>query len=291
MKKLKLFWRFLLSLEENKATFFHANKKLISNKKYNFLYRKGYNNIETLYYNSEKDELYLKTKENISVVTNTDYGIFIEIFIDKIYSLPVYFYDKDFCVFDVGMNRGYASLFFANMEKCKHVYGFEIDVETFRWAQKNFELNKQLQSKISSYNYGFWDETKEIEILSSEKDGVTSVNIIATEFDEVKKLQQGKTNTLKKAYVKEASSVIDDFTKNVSNEKLILKIDIEGAEYKVLENLYTKGKLSVFDLIIGECHNGISHLEVYLNDFICLSKCEQTDKRIEFCYINKRIEL
>ena len=46
-----------------------------------------------------------------------------------------------------------------------------------------------------------------------------------------------------------------------------LKIDTEGAEYKILEDLYNSGVLNKIDLLMGECHFGIEKLEGYLNDF------------------------
>jgi hypothetical protein len=39
--------------------------------------------------------------------------------------------------------------------------------------------------------------------------------------------------------------------------KIILKIDVEGAEYEIFDDLCTSGTIEVFDLIVGDVHNGL----------------------------------
>lgn len=67
-----------------------------------------------------------------------------------------------------------------------------------------------------------------------------------------------------------------------------LLFNIEGAEYAVFEDLFNHGLLQQFDLIIGECHDGLLRLASYLKDFELIQKDVQTEKRIGFCYLHNR---
>ncbi|MBQ1655215.1 MAG: FkbM family methyltransferase, partial [Bacteroidales bacterium] len=44
----------------------------------------------------------------------------------------------------------------------------------------------------------------------------------------------------------------------------ILKIDVEGAEYGIFEDLCKTGQIKQFDLITGEAHNGIEPIRMKL---------------------------
>ncbi len=57
------------------------------------------------------------------------------------YSVPQLYQFKEFVVFDIELNRGYAALKFANLDSCKAVYGFKINDDTYDFALENFNLN------------------------------------------------------------------------------------------------------------------------------------------------------
>jgi len=289
---LKLIWRKALSAQEAKESFFHGTERLINAKQYDRLYRRGLKQgVEMIFYNSEKDLLALKTKEGIIVETNRICNIFIEVFLNKEYSLPPQIKDE-FCVFDVGMNRGYTSLFFANYSNCREVFGFELDQQTYDWSLRNFALNPSLSPKITPYNFGLWNEDEEIEYRISDSDYCTSVNSLSTEYPKMKNLFENKIFQVRKAKVKKASSQISSILKDLSEERMkILKIDIEGAEYAVFEDLYNHDVLNTFDLIMGECHNGMAELEKYLGEFTCIYKSKNKGLLLDFVYVNKRIRL
>lgn len=286
---LKLLWRKILIFQEAKKAFFHANERLINDKKYDRLFRSSfYAGTEFLYYMSEKDLIYLKTKNNVTIVTNKNYGVFLEIFAEKIYSLPIQM-QNEFYVFDVGMNRGYSSLFYADMDKCQKVFGFEPDKGNYNWALANCELNPFLKDKIITYNYGLWDKDDEMEMQSCDSDYMNALSVLVEEYDEVKKIKKRENQKQNIVSVKKASSTLLPIIKQLPEGKdKILKIDIEGAEYTVFKDMFDGGVLQCFDLIIGECHNGISGLEPYLNDFSCLYKSKESGNLLSFCYINKR---
>jgi len=289
IQTLKLLWRSILAIHESKITFYHGNQKLINENKYDCLFRYcSKQDVELLFFDSEKELLYLK-KDGITVVVNEYYSIYIEVLINKVYTLPPQV-NSNFCVFDIGMNKGYASLFFANHPNCTKVFGFELDKNIYEKALQNFAFNETLSAKITSYNFGLWNVDDELDIFYGEKDWRTGITSCVNEQPCLTKLvQDQKHKDIHKATVKKSSDVFATILSEINvNEKKIMKIDIEGAEYAVFEDLYKHGILQQFDVIIGECHNGIAELEKYLGDFICVNK-NSAFGLITFCFINKNL--
>lgn len=59
---------------------------------------------------------------------------------------------KDIIVFDIGMNIGIASLFFAGRANVKKVYSFEPFAPTYEKAVRNFQMNSdEIKNKICPY--------------------------------------------------------------------------------------------------------------------------------------------
>lgn len=280
LKYLKLIWRNIVEMEEKRVAFFHNNSRLVNSKHYDRLFREFKDQGEFIFYNSESDLIYLKVNESIIVKTDSYYCVVSEVFVNKMYTLPLFISQNNFVVFDLGMNRGYASLFFANMENCKHVYGFEIDKATYCFAQENLSLNPELSKKISTYDFGLWDKDTIIDLGKDKFDSHTSVK-------EVK--QTNLKTKFYKAEVKKSSSVLSEILKDIGEELKVLKIDVEGSEYVIFEDLYLNNVLQQFDLIMGEYHDGMQNLAEYFSDFICISKQPVDDKLGMFIYAKKDI--
>jgi FkbM family methyltransferase len=277
---LKRIWREVLRIEEEREAFFHGCKKLIQSKHYDRLYRDFKGKGEIVYYSTEDDILYLKTKESIVVSTYHYYDIFLEIFINQVYTLPPQISMNEYVVFDVGMNRGYTSLFFADKKNCKHVYGFELLESTYKTALKNFSLNPKLKPKISAYNYGLWNADSEIEIGLDDCDGHTSIKGVQQGIDKSK---------FQTALVKKSSTVLKKLFDEIDTELLkVLKIDVEGSEYAIFEDLYKHNLIQEFDVIIGEYHNGLDGLFPYLSEFSCSYKESIQRDAGMMVFINKR---
>lgn len=296
--RLSLFFKALTDLLNNalyysdeKANFFHKDIKLIRDKRFNYLYRKcRTNGVELMFYSSENDKLYLKTKDNIYIETDSNYSVFIEVFIEKIYSLPLLFLQKEFYIFDIGMNRGYASLYFANMKNCLGVYGFEILEETYNNALRNFVYNKKLAEKITAYNLGLLDKDDEVELYCvNGHDHVASTELHyiknQSSAEKIKKHKFNKT----KVHVKKSSVVLKNILESLDDSSCkIIKIDVEGAEYEIFKDLKEGNVINEFDLIIGECHKNIDDLEKYLDDFIRLNLGHDKNSYIAFAYLHKK---
>ena len=274
---LKLEWRKTLAIQEEKEAFFRGCKFLMRSKHFDRLFRGFRNKGNVEYYSTESSELYLRTNDGIIVKTDTYYAVFLEIFVNQIYMLPPWTSLKDFVVFDVGMNRGYATLYFANKTHCRHVYGFELVGSTYRYALENISLNPQLCSKITTYNYGLWDEDAIVDIAEDGIDGHSSV---------LSNTPLGGARCL----VKRSSAVFRSLFELIECNCLkVLKIDVEGAEYTIFDNLSREGLMVKFDIIVGEYHDGIDRLYPYLSDFYLSYNSPLIGSIGEMVFINKRL--
>lgn len=255
--------------EIKKKYFFKGKENLLKDLHINtnsFYKMCNYNGIEFLTVLPDQNRLYLKTKDGLILTTNQNLFVFEEIFTKNSYISPKLYEYEEFVLFDVGMHRGYASLAIGQMDSCKAVYGFEIDLDTFEFAKENFALNPQIAKKIHPNQFGLSNSDEDVDIyVIPMSDGRTTTE------DNVAHLNQSerdKYTLTKKSQIKKASTVLNQIieTNNITS-KIVLKIDTEGAEYKILEDLYNSGVLNKIDLLMGECHFGIEKLEGYLNDF------------------------
>jgi FkbM family methyltransferase len=248
-----------------------------------------FNNIKLLSYSPSENRIYLKTEDGIILSTNNRFYTIKEIFAHNGYSVPQINLFKEFVVFDIGMNRGYASLKFANYESCKEVYGFEINNETYNFALENFNLNPTISHKIKPYNFGLSNVDEEVDIYCLPgSDGVTTTEPEFTDY-QYEWIKGKKDMKIKKAKVKKAGSVIADIINNNQiSSNIILKIDTEGSEQKIIDDLINKGILDRIDLIIGESHLKSGTLDNKLTGFKNVYKNYHNDIIYSFCYVKEK---
>ena len=202
-----------------------------------------------------ENKILLKTKEGIILSTNNRFYTIKEVIGFDGYSVPQLFQFDDFVVFDIGMNRAYASLRFAEFNNCSAVYGFEIDEDTYNKAIYNMNLNLDLSKKITPYNFGLSNSDEEVELYYIEgADGVNTVesDLVKIQYEMKDNPDKIKTKSVK---VKKTSEVIENIIKSEKiNSKIVLKIDTEGSEYNIIDDLIESGLIYKMDLILGEGH-------------------------------------
>ena len=244
-----------------------------------------FNNIKLLSHSPSENRIYLETEDGIKLLTNNRFYTIKEIYARDGYSVPQLYQFKEFVVFDIGMNRGYAALKFANYDSCKTVYGFEINQETYDFALENLDLNPELAQKIKTYNFGISDKDDEIDIYCLPgSDGITTAEL---EFTNIQSewLKGKEQMKIKKAKIKEASAIILDVIKNDNiNSNIVLKIDTEGSEHKILDNLIDNNVLDKVDLIMGENHLG-EDLDEKLVGFKNIGEKFYANNIHSFCYV------
>jgi FkbM family methyltransferase len=172
---------------------------------------------------------------NLNITTSEEIFIINEIFIDGCYNVTI---RESFNVVDIGMNVGFASLFFASNPKVNKVIGFEPFKSTYADAIFNFSLNHQLKSKISTFNFGLSNEDKSVIIpFSSTLKGKNSSN--------------NEDSVGERIELREASLVFDELINEHKGFPIFVKMDCEGAEFQIFESLILKGvPKEVFGLII-----------------------------------------
>ena len=117
-------------------------------------------------------------------------------------------------------------------------------------------MNPQYKSKIKLFNFGLAGRDGTIEIKRLEhRDGCNTMNpdFIDSYMPEERKRGIPQTCTIKKA-----STVLRSIIQENDIKDIIFKIDVEGAEYEIMENIRDEYP-EIFErihIIIGDAHLG-----------------------------------
>ena len=188
------------------------------------------------------------TLQSISVNVETTEELFIleEIFLDDTYRFEL---QGPLLIFDIGMNAGYAALYFASQHQDAIVSAYELVPSTYDAAIKNIQSNDHLSSRIIPNCYGLSNINRTIDIEYSEKwRGSVGVFGIPKSLknDDVIRFESGKLQDA----AEEFRLVVSKFP----NRRIVLKVDCEGSEYSILRHLEEAGLLQSADMIMIECH-------------------------------------
>ena len=113
-----------------------------------------------------------------------------------------------------------------------------------------------MSKKIIPYNFGLSNQNKELELYYLE--GADGLNTIQNDFIDIQYELKENKGKIKSKYVdvKKSSEIIGDIIENNNiKSNLVLKIDVEGSEFDILDDLIDSGLINKFDLILGEGHN------------------------------------
>lgn len=203
---------------------------------------------------------YLKTVEDFHILT--------EVFYDGDYDLNT---TDDCVVFDIGMNIGLASLFFARKNFVKKIYSFEPVAETFEQGQYNLSLNQKYSHKIQSFNFGLGSENK-TETFYFHPETKGNCGNRGLKSPSLKNLENLIPISVE---IKEICRELQPLLESNENYKKFIKLDCEGGEYEILAKLDEGNCLKFFDGLIIEWHdNGSEILENILlkNGLLMISK-------------------
>lgn len=248
-----------------------------------FLYCVANNdNLKLSHFNEDTELFYFLTKQNVRVCTDHNFWMLAGVFGKESYSPVPYHILTDYIVIDFGMNRAYASLYFASDPNCKKIYGFEPCKSTFDFALYNINMNPELAKKIEYFNVGVASK-EDIVTLYKLKDHDESATL---DINQIKLLNpHAKPNDIFKESIKimKSSDVVKKILASHKNEKIVLKIDIEGMEEEVLNDLYENDLINIFDIIVGEIHNNCQINELF-KSYEKVHMVRENENQYEFCF-------
>jgi FkbM family methyltransferase len=148
-------------------------------------------------------------------------------------------------VADVGMNAGFASLFFASLPDVVEVHSYEPFATPYKRALDNFALNPEIKHKVRAYNYGLSDRDSRLVAKVSPHDTIgTSVR---------GRPEGGVDEEISLRDVREIFAELISRARTL-DVALVAKIDCEGSEFPIFEALDQGGMLPEFTAFMIEWH-------------------------------------
>lgn len=191
----------------------------------------------------------------LKIKTEDEFNNVHEVLANKIYDYYINNSKKD-VIFDVGMNIGDAAVFFLQDENVEKVFGFEPFKQTFLCAQDNLKLYgggyEIFQFGISNIN-----EKRSIVYNMGMSCGQSSnVQINDKNYEQYQSwgLVNAQDNCIEEIEVKKASEVFGNILKQYIDYNMVLKMDCEGEEYGIIEDLFHNNLLDKFTFIMLEWH-------------------------------------
>lgn len=178
---------------------------------------------------------------------DSDSFIYEEIFLQDEYAFSLS--RTSIIVIDIGMNIGCASLFFASRENVAAVYSYEPFPQTYREALENFSRNEEaIRGKIVPHNYALSRNDGEIEVRFCEDfpGGMSILPGLST--------YGGKQAVTVK--IRKASSELKEKLEQHAQDMIVIKMDCEGSEYEILQDLDEHNLVRKVDVFIMESHLG-----------------------------------
>lgn len=190
-----------------------------------------------------------------------------EIFVRQIYRFTL---PEPATIFDIGTNTAIAALAFAAQPRVRRVLGFEPFAPTLKTALGNLAGNAPaLTGKIELHGYGLSDrdEQRQVEYNREFKGSMS---------DHGCRLPYAKAvNSTESIVLRDAADVLAPlFSRYRQDSALVLKIDCEGAETRILRRLDEAGLLPHATLMMIEWHGAGTENELLARltpDFRCLA--------------------
>ncbi len=164
--------------------------------------------------------------------------LFEDIFIYQVYALEAA--GDHPLIIDAGANVGLASIYFKKARKDARVMAFEPDPKAFNLLKKTLAENEKKLGKIFLYNYALWGNEEDLTLhWQRDDEGLVRMSLFSN-------------NSADKA-IKVKGVKLSEFI----NERIdFLKIDVEGAEETILDELIESKKLDQVGQIAMEFHPG-----------------------------------
>ncbi len=164
-------------------------------------------------------------------------------------------------ILDCGANIGMASLYFKWLYPNARIEAFEPDPTTFSMLNTNVARNRL--SSVVTHNCALWDDNGNIDFFVDANPGSLMMTADQSRLN-------GKA-------IRVPCRKLSDFIQQPID---FLKLDVEGAESRVLSDLVSSGKVELVRQMVIEYHHHIGSQRSSLADF--LSKLEQSGFEYQF---------
>jgi FkbM family methyltransferase len=199
----------------------------------------GSNEVLSINMNGKTIRLNVANYDNLKVIE--------EICIDQLYDFHA---QENYVVCDVGMNVAVSVLYFASFDNVGKVYGYEPFLQTYKRASENIELNPGLKEKIETFNYGLGNTDEWLEVPLPE-DGFLGGSTTKDFIDELP--AELKKNSVK-VEIRNICNVIKKIKQSHPEQKILLKLDCEGAEYDIMQELEKQNMINDIAVYMIEFH-------------------------------------
>jgi FkbM family methyltransferase len=129
------------------------------------------------------------------------------------------------------------------------VYFYEPNIDLIPFLEKMSQENKNYNIKV--FNCALWDTDGEINFLESIERWSTLASTVVPTMNEIWGLKLDRENP-KKVTSKSLSNILKTFN---DEDYLVVKLDIEGSEYYVIEDLFTTKQIEKIDELYIEWHD------------------------------------
>lgn len=161
---------------------------------------------------------------------------FTEIFIKQEYATGI---TDARSIIDAGANIGMATIYFAYYYPNAKIISIEPDTDTFAILKKNIEMN-HLSERVHLVNAALGENNNEhVKLYHNGQPGRTTMSILP---------ERAKLNEYTEVVMQTLSS-------HITSKVDILKMDIEGAEHGVIDEMEKSNKLKQVRVIVMEYHH------------------------------------
>ena len=186
-------------------------------------------------------------------VKGADYASFNYLFTEIFCSDDYYFKaaTNSPVIIDCGSNIGMATIYFKKLYPSAEIKCFEPDPAVYNLLESNISINKL--ANVEAWNVALFNEEKTLTFYTSDSSGILRGSI---------NKDRGGVNEI---HVKALR--LSEFIKNIEHIDL-LKMDVEGAEIYIVEDLEKSGQLSKPNQYIIEYHHKINKEQISLSKFL-----------------------
>jgi len=153
-------------------------------------------------------------------------------------------------ILDCGANIGIATLYYKWLYPQSRVHAFEPGPEAFAVLEKNIARNGL--TEVTAHNCALWDEDGEIDFFTDTADPGAL-------------LMSADISRLAGPAIRVPSRRLSEF---IQARIDLLKVDVEGAEHRILSDLIASGKIQYIDQMVIEYHHHIGKQGSRLGQFL-----------------------